>query len=150
MVNKYIKAFREACEKLEEDDGNPSRMQALNYDIDNEELQNEQENLSKALGFLGKAYYLIVTIKNEYPENKKIINLLNKIKDSQAYIEDLRTNPDHNRIKGFYRDHFDKNQNYKYRDLQNDDYKYFDKNYDKVKERNQNSLFNNVKKSSIE
>lgn len=46
MVNKYIKEFRESIEKLQEDDGNSSLFQALDYNLDNDELQDHENEIN--------------------------------------------------------------------------------------------------------
>jgi hypothetical protein len=82
-TNKYVLAFRESCKKLEEDDGNPSLMQAMDYDMDNydlihdEELSNEFRKITLRLNNLKNE---IFSLANKY-NNLKLKKLGEKLEN---------------------------------------------------------------------
>lgn len=84
MNSKYIKSFREAVEKLEEDDGNPSITQAIDYDINNAEFEddpaseaiiNEIKDLFDASEkFLTNIYRMSSVYKIKGPQKNKVVS----------------------------------------------------------------------------
>ena len=82
-TNRYVKAFKEAVEKLEEDNGNPSIPQAIGYDINNVEFEEDPYNKDvidgiKALydaadTFLSQMYYMSSRHKIKGPQKNKVV-----------------------------------------------------------------------------
>ena len=86
-TNKYVLAFREACEKLEEDDGNPSVTQVIDYDVDNEEVDYWNSGLKEISDTLMKVKHDLADITwNKYKHNKKLNKALDKLEDLIYYL----------------------------------------------------------------
>lgn len=125
MVNKYIKEFRESIEKLQEDDGNSSLFQALDYNLDNDELQDHENEINN------EVWNTIVEIDNCIYRLKKIPNIkvkkfVEKLNDAVTYIKN-----EHNKSPNYNEyvttSELDNVGDYIYShdrfDLQNNDYK---------------------------
>lgn len=122
--NKYIKSFREAVEKLEEDDGNPSLLQAMNYNIDNDEM--EYDDRFKDLGehifdVYDEAYNLY---HRDYNDNKKVEKVVNLLHTAWRYLLAEHRYKDLYRNKFVNKPYYDDEPDY---DLQNADYDYQNK-----------------------
>ena len=89
--NKYIKAFREACEKLEEDDGNPSLMQAIDYDVDNDEIRHDKILHEEMIKWIDDLSGLLLEIgpyidnSGRFKNNKKLEKFKNLIREAWRY-----------------------------------------------------------------
>ena len=84
-TNKYVLAFRESCRKLEEDDGNPSVTQVIDYDMDNEEV-DYNEDLKPIIEDLDNIEWKIIHLQKKYPDNKKLERVRYQLTDIMDHI----------------------------------------------------------------
>jgi len=102
-MNKYIRIFKEACQKLEEDIGNPSVTQAIDYDMDNYEVDFYDDGLVKIDNILEKAENDLQHLAwNKYKGNKKLQKALDKLEDLRYYLfnEFCDKRPNNNKYVG--------------------------------------------------
>lgn len=90
-MNKYINAFRESYEKLEEDIGNPSVTEVIGYDIDNAEICEDKE-AQQICKNLNDIWIQMHKLYEEYPDNKKLIKVLNSLSQATYDMEHLLAN----------------------------------------------------------
>ena len=115
-TNKYVLAFREAVEKLEEDDGNPSLLQAIDYDADNDEMQHDRK-FKELNNKIFDAYQIAGDLLHVYKGNKKLEKIKNLLDDVWAYsYEELRKDLDRNDIVTYEDDWYYNPQNHDYRE----------------------------------
>ena len=105
-TNKYVLAFRESCKKLEEDDGNPSLMQAIDYDVDNDEIRNDKilhEEMTKWIEDLSGLLLDIdpyIHDNGRFKNNKKLEKFKNLIREAWRYgINEFTKDVNDNYIK---------------------------------------------------
>lgn len=105
-MNKYIRIFREACQKLEEDIGNPSIMQAIDYDIDNAEIKNDKILNKEFIKWMENLSSLLMDIdgylRGRFKGNKKLKEFKELIREAWRYgIDNYVKDPDDNEIRHF-------------------------------------------------
>jgi len=121
--NKYIKSFREAVEKLEEDDGNPGLLQAIDYDMDNDQMKHDDRfwNLMRKVQ---DVYVIAYDLYREYEDNKKLKKVKDLLYDADMYLSGERN-------KNLDRNEFVSTSHYNHiepeYDFQNADYDYLNK-----------------------
>ena len=82
-MTELRKRFIETITNLKEDDGNPSMLQALDYNIDNEEAYLRLEKTALALEDIMDDLHK--SIEKFYPDNRKLKKLYNLIHAAFVY-----------------------------------------------------------------
>lgn len=101
-MSELRKKFIEAIANLKEDDGNPSMLQALDYNMDNEEAYLRFEKIANTLSEIMDDLHN--RIEKYYPDNEKLKKLYNLIHAAYIYAHDEGyKNLDVNGIKDIYK-----------------------------------------------
>lgn len=115
-MNKYVQLFRESAKKLEEDIGNPSIMQAIDYDMDNAEIKNDKILNKEFIKWMENLSSLLMDIddylKGRFKGNKKLKEFKELIHGAWRYgIDNYVKDPDDNEIRHFGRNNYDLSNN---------------------------------------